>query len=88
MVFEGEYKEFIIIGVNFSIVRNDGEEYLYNEDNLYFKPNNAGYNGIVWMNCIYNYYVFHLGFKATYNFFPKAIYRPIKKVYREEETRY
>ncbi len=40
------------------------------------------------MNCIYNYYVFYLGFKAIYNFFFKAIFRFIKKIYKEEETRY
>jgi len=40
------------------------------------------------MNCIYDYYVFHLGSKAINNFFPRVIFRPMKKVYREEETRH
>ncbi len=88
LTFKKEYKEFIVIRVNLNIVKNDGEEYLYNEDNLYFESNNAGYNSIIQINYIYNYYAFHLGPKATYNFFPKAIFRPIKKVYREKETKY
>jgi len=40
------------------------------------------------MNCIYNYYTFYLGFKIIYNFFLRAIFRFIKKVYKEEKTRY
>ncbi len=40
------------------------------------------------MNCIYNYYILHLRFKTTNNFFFKTIFKFIKKVYREEETRY
>jgi len=47
LAFEREYKEFIIIGVNLSTVRNDGEEYPYNEDDLYLEPNNVRYNGII-----------------------------------------
>ncbi len=47
LAFEREYKEFIIIKVNLNIIRNDREEYLYNEDNLYFEPNNTGYNDII-----------------------------------------
>ena len=44
---EGEYEEFTVIGVNLNTIRNDGEEYLYNEDDLYFESNNVGYNGII-----------------------------------------
>ncbi len=40
------------------------------------------------MNYIYNYYIFYLGFKAINNFFFKTIFKPIKKVYRKEETKY
>ncbi len=40
------------------------------------------------MNCIYDYYVFYLRFKATNNFFFKVIFKVIKKVYKEKETRY
>ncbi len=69
LVSEGKHKEFTVIRVNFNIIRNDNEEYPYNKDDLYFESNNAGYNGIIWMNCIYNYYVFHLESKTTYNFF-------------------
>ncbi len=46
-MFEREYKEFIIIRVNLSIIKNDNEEYLYNEDDLYLKSNNTGYNDII-----------------------------------------
>ncbi len=47
LVFEDEYKEFTVIRVNLNIVRNNGEEYLYNENDLYFEFNNVGYNDIV-----------------------------------------
>ncbi len=40
------------------------------------------------MNYIYNYYIFHLKSKTTYNFFFKTMFKLIKKVYKEEETRY
>src|SRR6266566_2518759 len=40
------------------------------------------------MNYIYNYCIFYLGSKATYNFFLKAIFRPIRKVYKEKEIRH
>ncbi len=46
-MFEREYKEFIVIGVNLNIAKNNGEEYPYDEDNFYFEFNNAGYNDIV-----------------------------------------
>ncbi len=46
-MFKREYKEFTVIKVNLNTVRNDGEEYPYNKDNLYLKPNNAGYNNII-----------------------------------------
>ncbi len=42
-----EYKEFIVIRVNLNIIRNNNEEYLYNEDNPYLESNNTGYNGII-----------------------------------------
>ena len=47
LVFEREYKEFTIIRINLSIVRNNSEEYLYNKDDLYLKFNNVGYNNII-----------------------------------------
>ncbi len=47
LAFEGEHKEFIVIGVNLSTAKNNGEEYPYNEDDLYLKLNNAGYNSII-----------------------------------------
>ncbi len=47
MAFEGEYKEFIVIEVNLNIVKNNGEEHPYNEDDLYLKPNNVRYNNII-----------------------------------------
>src|SRR6266566_3755273 len=40
------------------------------------------------MNYIYNYYVFYLRPKATNNFFPKTIFKSIKKAYKEEKTRH
>ena len=40
------------------------------------------------MNCIYNYYVFYLRSKTINNFSFKTIFKPIKKAYREEKTRY
>ncbi len=88
LAFKKEYKEFIVIKVNLNIVKNDGEKHFYNEDDLYLEPNNTGYNNIIWMNYIYNYYIFHLELKAINNFFFKAIFRFIKKTYRKEETRY
>ncbi len=46
-MFEREYEEFTIIRVNLNIVKNDSEEHPYNEDDLYLKLNNAGYNDII-----------------------------------------
>ncbi len=40
------------------------------------------------MNYIYDYCVFYLKLKATNNFFLKAMFKPIKKVYREKETKH
>ncbi len=88
LTFEGEYKEFTVIRVNLSIIKNDSEEHLYNKDDFYFKPNNARYNNIIWINYIYNYCAFHLKSKAINNFFLKTMFRPMKKVYKEEKTRY
>ena len=33
--------------INLNIVRNNNEEHLYDEDDLYFEFNNAGYYSIV-----------------------------------------
>ena len=46
-MFEKEHKEFIIIGVNLSIIKGDDEEHLYNEDDLYLELNNIGYYSII-----------------------------------------
>ncbi len=40
------------------------------------------------MNYIYNYCILYLKPKTTYNFFSKAIFKPIRKTYKEEETRH
>ncbi len=47
LIFRREYKEFTVIRVNFSIVRKDDEEYLYNEDDFYFEFNNVRYYNII-----------------------------------------
>ncbi len=87
-MFKREHEEFTVIEVNLNIVKKDGEEHLYDEDDLYLKSNNAGYHSIIWINCIYNYCRFYLEFKTINNFFFKAMSKSIKKVYKEEETRY
>ncbi len=69
MAFKREYEEFIVIRINFNTVKRDNEEYLYNEDDLYFEFNNVEYNSIIWINYIYNYYAFYLESKAINNFF-------------------
>ena len=81
LIFKKKYKEFIVINVNLSITKNDGEEHLYNKDDLYFEFNNAGYDGIIQMNYIYNCYRFYLRPKIINNFFFKTIFKFIKKVY-------
>ncbi len=88
LAFEGKYEEFIVIRVNLSIIKGNEKEHLYKEDDLYFKFNNVRYNSIIQMNCIYDYCIFHLGFKAINNFFFKAMFKLIKKAYRKKETRY
>src|SRR6266566_6358213 len=88
LISKREYKEFIVMDINLNIARNDDEKYLYNEDNLYLEPNNAGYNNIIWMNCIYNYYIFYLRFKTINNFFLRIMFKFIRKVYRKEKIRY
>ncbi|SRR6266699_6800251 len=88
LTFKEKYKEFIVIRINLNIIRNNSEKYPYKEDDLYLKPNNVGHDNIIWMNCIYDYCVLHLRFKATNNFFSKVIFKPMKKVYREEKTRH
>ncbi len=88
MIFKRKYKEFIIIRVNLNITRRNDEEYLYNEDNLYLEFNNVGYNSIAWINYIYDYYTLYLRSKAINNFFLKTIFKPIKKTYKKEKTRY
>ena len=85
---EKEHKEFTVIDVNLNTAKNDDEEYLYEEDDPYFEPNNAGYHDIIQISCIYDYCIFHLGSKAINNFFLRAMFKPIKKAYIEEETRY
>ena len=40
------------------------------------------------MNYIYDYCVLYLGLKTTNNFFFKAMFKPMKKAYKEEETRH
>ncbi len=40
------------------------------------------------MNYIYDYYTFYLKSKVINNFFPKTIFRSIKKIYKKEKTRY
>ena len=69
-------------------MRRNDEEYLYEKDDLYFELNNVGHYNIVQINYIYNYYAFYLEPKAINNFFFKVIFRFIKKMYKEEETRY
>ncbi len=88
LTFEEKYKEFTVIKVNLNIARKDDEKHPYNENDLYFEFNNVGYNDIIQMNYIYNYYVFYLESKIIYNFFSKVIFKLIKKTYKEEETRY
>jgi len=44
---EGEYEEFTVIDVNLNIIKNDGEEYLYEEDDLYLEPNNVRHYNII-----------------------------------------
>ncbi len=83
---EREHKEFTVMGVNLSTARNDDEEHPHKEDDPYLEPNNAGHHGIAWMSCIYDYCAFHLGPKATNNFFPRAMFRPMRRAYTFEET--
>ncbi len=40
------------------------------------------------MNYIYDYCIFYLRFKTINNFFLKTIFKFIKKIYKEEETKY
>ncbi len=40
------------------------------------------------MNYIYDYYILYLGLKATNNFFPRTMFRFIKKTYKEEKTKH
>ncbi len=47
LAFKGEHEEFTVIRVNLSIVRGNDEEHLYNKNDLYFEPNNAGHHNIV-----------------------------------------
>ncbi len=86
LALEREYEEFTMMGINLSTTKNDSEEHLYNEDNPYFEPNNAGYHSIIQISYIYNYCVFYLRFKIINNFFSRAIFRLIRKVYIFEET--
>ncbi len=47
LISEREYKEFIMINVNLNTMKNNGEEYPYDENNLYFESNNVGYHNII-----------------------------------------
>jgi len=47
LTFEREHEEFIVIGINLSIIKENGEKHPYNEDDPYLEPNNAGYYNIV-----------------------------------------
>ncbi len=47
LAFEEEYKEFIVIEVNFNTIKKDDEEYLYKKDDLYFESNNIGHYNII-----------------------------------------
>jgi hypothetical protein len=53
-VSKKEHEEFTVGRVNFNTIKNDGEEQLYEENNPYFEPNNAGYYRINWVNYIYD----------------------------------
>jgi len=46
-VIEGKHEEFTVIRINLSIVKRDNEEYPYNKDDLYLKPNNIKYYNII-----------------------------------------
>jgi len=47
LIFEKEYKKFIVIKVNLNTAKNDSEEYLYKENDFYLKSNNVGYDDII-----------------------------------------
>ncbi len=47
LAFKRKYEEFTIIRVNLNTVKNNGEKHPYNENDLYLKPNNIGYNNII-----------------------------------------
>ncbi len=47
LTFKREYEEFTIIKINLNIVKNNNEEYSYNEDNPYLEFNNVEYNNII-----------------------------------------
>ena len=83
-----KHKEFTVIKVNLNTIKKDDEEHLYNKDDFYLEFNNVGHHNIIWINYIYDYYILYLKPKTTNNFFLKAIFKPIKKVYIEEKTRY
>ncbi len=85
---EGEHKEFTVIRVNLNTARNNGEEHPYNEDDPYLEPNNVKHHSIIWINCIYNYCAFHLESKATNNFFPRAIFKSMRRAYTFEKTKH
>ncbi len=88
LAFKKKYKEFIIMDINLNITRNDNEEHLYKEDDPYLELNNVEYHNIIQMNYIYNYCTFYLKPKATNNFFLKAMFKLIKRIYTFEETEY
>ncbi len=47
LTLEKEHKEFTIIDINLNTTKNNNEEYLYEEDDLYFEPNNVKHHSIV-----------------------------------------
>ena len=88
LTFKREHKKFTIIKVNLNIARENNKEHLYNKNDLYLELNNIGYNNIIQINCIYNYYTFYLKLKTTNNFFFKTMFKPIKKIYKKQKTKY
>ncbi len=88
LTLKGEHKEFTVIKINLNITKKNDEKHLYNENNLYFEFNNTGHYNIIQINYIYNYCTLHLKLKAINNFFLKTMFKLIKKVCREEETKH
>ncbi len=47
LAFKRKYIEFIIIKVNFNIIKRDDKEHPYNKDDLYLEFNNIEYYNII-----------------------------------------